>query len=116
PKVASTQPRDTVNARWLVCNPANIAAGGWGGFSAVAYFFGRRLHKELGVPIGLIHSSWGGTAAEGWVSAESLSAMHEFLPAVNNLEKVWADSKRPSADSDRELDEWWAKNDPGSSA
>ena len=40
PKVAATTPRSTVNARWLVCNPTNIAAGGWGGFSAVTYFFG----------------------------------------------------------------------------
>jgi sialate O-acetylesterase len=116
PKVAAASPRDTVNARWLVCNPTNIAAGGWGGFSAVAYFFGRRLHKELGVPIGLIHSSWGGTAAEGWVSAEALSTMPEFVPAVKNLEKAWANSKRPPADFDKDLEEWWGKNDPGSAA
>jgi sialate O-acetylesterase len=116
PKVAATSPRDTVNARWLVCNPTNVVVGGWGGFSAVAYFFGRRLHKELGVPIGLIHSSWGGTAAEGWVSAERLSTMHEFLPAVNNLDKAWADSTKPPAEYDKELEEWWAKNDPGSAA
>src|ERR1044072_1085260 len=49
PKVAATTPRATVNARWLVCNPKNIVEGGWGGFSAVAYFFGPRLHKELNV-------------------------------------------------------------------
>jgi sialate O-acetylesterase len=116
PKVAATSPRETVNARWLVCNPTNIAAGGWGGFSAVAYFFGRRLHKELNVPIGLIHSSWGGTAAEGWVSPEALSALKEFAPAVNDLEKTWADSTRPTADYDKALDDWWAENDPGSAA
>jgi sialate O-acetylesterase len=116
PKVAATSPRTTINARWLVCNPTNIAAGGWGGFSAVAYFFGRRLHKELNVPVGLIHSSWGGTAAEGWVSPETLSELKEFAPAVNNLEKTWADATRPPADYDKALDEWWSKNDPGSAA
>jgi sialate O-acetylesterase len=116
PKVAATSPRTTVNARWLVCNPTNIAAGGWGGFSAVAYFFGRRLHRELNVPVGLIHSSWGGTAAEGWVSPETLSELKEFVPAVNNLEKTWADATRPPADYDKALDEWWSKNDPGSVA
>ena len=116
PKVAATTPRSTVNARWLVCNPANIAAGGWGGFSAAAYFFGRRLHKELNVPIGLIHSSWGGTAAEGWVSMEALRAMPEFVPTVNNLEEAWAEAKRPPAQFDKALDQWWAKNDPGSAA
>jgi sialate O-acetylesterase len=116
PKIAATSPRTTVNARWLVCNPTNIATGGWGGFSAVAYFFGRRLHKELNVPVGLIHSSWGGTAAEGWVSPETLSELKEFVPAVNNLEKTWADATRPPADYDKALDEWWSKNDPGSAA
>jgi len=116
PKVASTTPRATLSARWLVCTPKNIVEGGWGGFSAVAYFFGRRLHKELNVPIGLIHSSWGGTAAEGWISAEMLSTLKEFVPAVNDLEKTWADSKRPPADFDSALAEWWAKNDPGSAA
>ncbi|HVF41859.1 MAG TPA: sialate O-acetylesterase [Pyrinomonadaceae bacterium] len=116
PKVAATTPRATVNARWAVCDPKSIAEGGWGGFSAVAYFFGRRLHKELNVPVGLIHTSWGGTAAEGWVSAEKLSTMPEFVPAVNDLEKAWADSKVPPENFDKALAEWWAENDPGSAA
>ncbi len=116
PKVAATAPHSTVNARWLVCNPANIAAGGWGGFSAAAYFFARRLHKELNIPIGLIHSSWGGTAAEGWVSASALHAMPEFAHAVDDLDKTWADAKRPPAEYDKALAEWWSKNDPGSAA
>jgi sialate O-acetylesterase len=116
PKVAATTPHNTVNARWLVCNPTNIVIGGWGGFSAVAYFFGRRLHKELNVPIGIIHSSWGGTAAEGWISPEALQAMPEFVPAVNDLEKTWAESKRPPAEFDKVMEEWWAKNEPGSAA
>jgi sialate O-acetylesterase len=116
PKVADTKPHDTVNARWAVCNPTNITQGGWGGFSAVAYFFGRRLHRDLNVPIGLIHSSWGGTAAEGWVSPEVISTLPEFVPAVNNLEKAWADSKMPPANFDDALAAWWAKNDPGSAA
>ncbi|HJQ30761.1 MAG TPA: sialate O-acetylesterase [Pyrinomonadaceae bacterium] len=116
PKVADTKPHDTVNARWLVCNPTNITQGGWGGFSAVAYFFGRRLHKDLNIPIGLIHSSWGGTAAEGWVSPEVLSTLPEFVPAVNNLAQAWADSKQPPANFDEAIAAWWAKNDPGSAA
>ncbi|HYJ48204.1 MAG TPA: sialate O-acetylesterase, partial [Pyrinomonadaceae bacterium] len=115
PKVIAATPQSTVKARWLVCNPANVAAGGWGGFSAVAYFFGRRLHQELNVPIGLIHSSWGGTVAEGWVSAEALSTMPDFVPAIKALEKTMADPNGGGpADIDRRMDEWWKKNDPGS--
>lgn len=116
PKVMATKPLSTVKGRWLVCNPKNIAAGGWGGFSAVAYFFGRHLHKELNVPIGLLHSSWGGTAAEGWVSAEALSLMPDFLPAVRNLEKTLEDLKKGPAGFDKQIEEWWSRNDPGSSS
>ena len=46
---------------WAPCSPKNVAR-----FSAAAYFFGRRLHKDLGVPVGLINSSWGGTGIEAW--------------------------------------------------
>ncbi len=75
-----TAPRpraDVRSAGWESCSPESVAE-----FSSTAYFFGRRLHRELGVPIGLIHSSWGGTAAEAWTSAETLRRMAEFRPAV----------------------------------
>ena len=59
---------------WAPCTPQSVAAGGWGGFSAAAYFFGRQLHKELNVPVGLIDTSWGGTPAEFWTSRKALEA------------------------------------------
>ncbi|HJU56399.1 MAG TPA: sialate O-acetylesterase [Pyrinomonadaceae bacterium] len=116
PKTIAAAPQGTVNARWLVTTPANITTGGWGGFSAVAYFFGRHLHKELNVPIGLIHSSWGGTVAEGWVSAEALSAMAEFQPAIKSLAETMTAPAKAAVDVDRTTEAWWPKNDPGSSA
>ncbi len=58
--------RDVAGA-WVVCSPRTVAD-----FSGVAYFFGRTLHQELQVPIGLIHSSVGGTPAESWTSHEAL--------------------------------------------
>ncbi len=54
---------------WQTCTPENV-----GGFSAALYFFGRELHKELGVPVGLINTSVGGTQIESWVSAETQSS------------------------------------------
>ncbi|HEY0375852.1 MAG TPA: sialate O-acetylesterase [Pyrinomonadaceae bacterium] len=116
PKTIAAEPQSTVQGRWLVATPANITTGGWGGFSAVAYFFGRHLHKELNVPIGLIHSSWGGTVAEGWVSAEALSAMEEFQPAVKSLAETMAAPQKAAVDVDKATEAWWPKNDPGSSA
>jgi sialate O-acetylesterase len=114
PKVIAAEPQSTVKGRWQVCNPSTISAGGWGGFSAVAYFFGRGLYQKLGVPIGLIHSSWGGTVAEGWVSAEALSTMPDFLPAIKSLDKTMTESKSGPVDINKLMEEWWRKNDPGS--
>ncbi len=54
---------------WLAAEPASAAK-----FSAVAYFFGRDLRKAVGVPVGLIHSSWGGTPAEAWTGRKALES------------------------------------------
>ena len=63
------EPQDNCGGRWLVCNPQTAAH-----FSAVAYFFGQRLHKELNVPVGLIHTSWGGSPAEAWTKKSVLES------------------------------------------
>ena len=65
---------------WQVCSPATVA-----GFSAVAYFFGRDIHQQCHVPVGLLVSSWGGTPAESWVSAGGLQAFPEFGPRIAEL-------------------------------
>ena len=67
-------PADDCKGHWAECSPATLGKDGWGGFSASAYYFGRELHKQLNVPIGLIHTSWGGTPAELWTSAKALEA------------------------------------------
>jgi sialate O-acetylesterase len=60
-KAVRPRPVRAVNGQWQACTPQSVV-----GFSAVGYFFGRELHKKLDVPIGLINTSWGGTAAEVW--------------------------------------------------
>ncbi len=72
-KIAAEAPVRTLTATWEVCSPATVAD-----FSAVAYYFGRELSRELQVPIGLINSSWGGTGAEAWTSAQAMEASAEF--------------------------------------
>ncbi|HZT81389.1 MAG TPA: sialate O-acetylesterase, partial [Gemmataceae bacterium] len=62
-------PRDKYNGKWLECGPDTV-----GPFSAVAYHFAKDLQKALGVPVGIIHTSWGGTAAEQWTRMEILDA------------------------------------------
>jgi sialate O-acetylesterase len=77
------QPATDVKGDWQPCTPKRIAEGkpDCGGFSAVAYYFGRQLHKELNVPIGLIDTSVGGTPAEFWTSRKALEAN----PALKSL-------------------------------
>lgn len=60
-------PVDTCVGKWIVCSPDTVE-----GFTAAGYFFGREIHKELGVPVGLLHSSWGGTCIEAWSPMSSL--------------------------------------------
>ncbi len=60
-KVSPSPLEDVETDGWKVCTPETVP-----GFSAVAYFFGRDLHRELNVPVGLINTSWGGTAIEPW--------------------------------------------------
>ena len=60
---------------WAACTPATARD-----FSAVAYFFGRELSQTEKVPIGIIHSSWGGTPAEAWTSLDALSHDPALMP------------------------------------
>jgi sialate O-acetylesterase len=70
-----------IESRWSECAPASVP-----NFSAVAYFFGRALHKQLNVPIGLIDTSYGGTPAEAWTSREGLLAHEDLKYYVENLD------------------------------
>ena len=114
PKRISHEPQRTIRSSWLVCSPETVGSGGWGGFSAVGYYFGRELHKALGVPIGLINTSWGGTIAEAWTSAEALKTMSDFRGPVEDFQKSVEEMKRNAYDYDAKMREWWVKNDRGS--
>ena len=68
PKVQDKEPASDVKADWKVCTPKSIPR-----FSAVLYYFGLKLQKELDVPVGLINSSWGGSPIEPWTIANGKS-------------------------------------------
>jgi sialate O-acetylesterase len=82
----STVPRGS----WNICSPQSVADGGSGGFSAVAYFFGRKLQDELHVPIGLIQDCMGGTPAECWMSPETLQQLKDFDTPLAEMERLHA--------------------------
>ena len=64
PKTTSNNPQDNCGGEWITCDSNTLK-----NFSAVAYFFGKKLQDNLNIPIGLISSNWGGTAAETWTDA-----------------------------------------------
>jgi len=106
PKCIAFEAKAIVPAQWQTCSPAAIS-----GFSAVGYFFGRSLNQELKVPIGLIHTSWGGTVAEAWTSPDALKTLADFKPQVEQL--VGLHSAIENGDQDRLLDQWYQTKDPG---
>ena len=83
-KNTSISPLDDFTGKWEECIPGNVA-----NFSATAYYFGRMLQKSLGVPVGLINTSWGGTRIEPWIS-EVGNKTFDFvkLPDKNQAENI----------------------------
>ena len=69
----SPEPQADMGGTWRVCSPKTVAEDG--GFSAAAYYFGRELQRHLGVPVGLIDASWGGTCIETWTPPEGFAAV-----------------------------------------
>ena len=68
PKTTSKFPQDNCGGEWLNCDSNTLK-----NFSAVSYFFGKKLNGDLNVPIGLISSNWGGTPAETWAETEAIN-------------------------------------------
>jgi sialate O-acetylesterase len=101
-KARSLQPKDDVSGRWTPCDPGTAPA-----FSAVAFHFGQELHRALGVEIGLVHSSWGGTPAEAWTSREALEAEPSLRPMVADFDVALHDPVAQKAFADR-LEAWEA--------
>lgn len=75
------EPQENIEGNWAVCTPETL-----GEFSAVAYYFGKKLYQELNVPIGLIHSSWGGSPAESWVRLDLIEKIKGFENTSKRLE------------------------------
>ncbi len=72
-RTAARVPQERCAGSWQVCSPETVGA-----FSAAAYFFGREIQAKLGVPVGLINSSVGGTPIEAWTSAEAQYGVPEL--------------------------------------
>lgn len=85
PRRVAETPQLDCKGSWQPCNPQTIPD-----FSAVAYYFGRDLNKQLDIPVGLVHTSWGGTPAESWTRREILAADEDFTPILKRFDKAVA--------------------------
>lgn len=88
---------------WELCSKESISD-----FSATAYYFGKELWLRLGIPVGLIHSSWGGTEIEGWISGGSLSQIPLYSADIEKFSKYPDDRREWENIYFRELNEWIA--------
>jgi len=100
-RTVAEKPQADCEGSWSECSPETVP-----GFSAVAYFFGRHLHKELNVPVGLIHTSWGGTPAEAWTRREVLEANPESAPILKRYDDAVAKYPEAMKKYQEKLAEW----------
>jgi len=107
PNVGTQEIQKDFKGQWRVCDPSTI-----GNFSAVAYFYGRLLHQTLGVPVGLIDNSWGGSAAEAWVKRDIFDADSRFKAMQDQWKKTEEnyDFEKVKADFEVQKAAWDAKS------
>jgi sialate O-acetylesterase len=96
----SQTPVEDFHGSWKVCSPKTV-----GDFSAVGYFFGRELEEQLGVPIGLIDNSWGGSACEAWIRRDRMEGNPLYQPTLEASDKAAAVSD-PKAAFHKRLADW----------
>ena len=95
-------PLENVESKgWAACTPETVADS-----SAVAYFFARNIQQKLGVPIGLIETFWGGTAAESWTSLHGLSADASLMPVFSERAKTLAEESTTRLRQEKEEREY----------
>ncbi len=83
PKIASAYPQDDVYGSWKVSSPEVVK-----GFSSVGYFFAKKLQQSLGIPVGIINASWGGTPAEVWTPNEVVESNLHLKTNADKLTKT----------------------------
>lgn len=88
-KNTSAYPQENLKAgAWNICDSASLAK-----FSAVGYFFGKKINQKVNIPIGLIDLSWGGTNIEAWIPKDSIQNNPAFAKSAQqiNIVKVWSE-------------------------
>jgi len=101
----SEHPADDLQGQWVLCTPESAA-----GFSAVAYYFGLELQRELKTPVGLIGSYWGGTPIQAWSPEAALKKTKPGQAAVEKKAQWWPEEARE--DGYAKIKEWARQHTP----
>ncbi len=111
PQKTSPTPLAAAPGEWQVCTPDTAPD-----FTAVGFFFGRALQQARGVPVGLIHSSWGGTPAESWTSARTLGTLPGYAETLALMAEQTRDPEGAARRYHQALAEWSRAHDTGTAA
>jgi sialate O-acetylesterase len=98
PKVGTQEPKDDFRGKWEVCTPQTVKS-----FTAVGYFFGRQLRQTLGVPVGLIDDSWGGSACEAWVRRDVLEKDEKYASLFTRFDDMEKNPEQAAERYDRAM-------------
>ena len=103
PRVTALEPQDDIAGTWQHATPETVPR-----FSSVAFFFARKLRQELGVPVAVIHSSWGGKPIETFTSREALVTLPSTKKLVDAAVKADAefDAVKAKAQYEKQLVQW----------
>jgi sialate O-acetylesterase len=82
--VTLTPEKELKSGKWELASAETV-----GDFTAIGFFFARELYQKLNVPIGILHSSWGGSQIEGWISKEAMLGNDELNGYAQNLPQTW---------------------------
>lgn len=109
PEVTAERPQDDIEGKWTVCTSETA-----GDYSAVAYYYARKLQRELDIPVGVIVSAWGAKRIESFISRDALNSQPETKPLVEalfRLEKNYDPVEAQALYEQRKVvfDEWLAK-------
>ena len=104
PQETAAAPAAKLAGEWQTCNRDSAV-----GFSAVAFHFGRQIHRALGVPVGLIQSAWGGTPAEAWTPRAALLAEPGLKAMVDTFDAATQDPQQRE-ELMQKVAAWEAKN------
>ncbi|MDQ6608250.1 MAG: hypothetical protein M3Y85_00290 [Bacteroidota bacterium] len=92
---------DAVGSVWEKTNAQTA-----GSFSAVAYFFAKKIHKDLNVPVGIVYAAWGGTPAEAWTPKSILESDNSLQLSIKRWKDMYVTVGKDSTAYHMALDSW----------